>query len=166
MTNLSAFLIWDGELTACRGWFETSLPPLLPSWAVNTETPLSCWQLPCTFHQEGCCRLAMREWVSAPLANLHFWSFHMVLSVMMPSLWSASHFRSVILVMHNLFPKRSNQDWPTIKTALIVFYYRLLKIHPDCSNHQLPFAISKQGSPLWYLCHLSDQVQKQVISYP
>ena len=89
----------------------------LPSWAVNTKTLLSSWQAPCMFHQEGGCRLSAREWRSAPLANPHFWSFHSVLFVLVPSLCSVSHFRSAILVMHHLFPKRNNQNWPSMNTV-------------------------------------------------
>lgn len=52
-----------------------------------------------------------------------------------------------------------------MKTALVLFHYPLLKIHPDHSNHQLTFAISKWSNPPFSLCHLSCQMQKLVISY-
>lgn len=111
----------------------------LPSWAVNTQ-PLSSQKRPCTFRLKGGCRPTGRG-LSAPSCQLQFSELSRGRPLMVPSLHSAVCVRSVILVMHNLFPKRSNKDWPSMKTAIvisIILYWKFTQTVLIISYH-LPF---------------------------
>lgn len=146
MASRSAFPFFLSFFFSLSEWYESSLSLFPRSWAVDTEA-LSSGKHPRTFLLKGCSGSAVESDLGLLLANFHLRSFHTALFCWHPPLCLASRFRSVILVMHNLFPKRRNKDWPSTETATVIFCYPLLEIHPDCSNHQLIICHFKVGQP-------------------
>lgn len=137
--GLSAFAAWGGEVTAHPGGDGNH-----HALASSPAGPLIPLEAPLHILSQRSLQASVRERLGAPSCQLQFQGLSQGrLFTTVPSLYYASRFCSVLSVMHNLSPRRSNKDRPPMKTGIVIFRCPLLKIHPDCSNPELSFASSK-----------------------
>lgn len=97
--------------------------PLLPTTGCQHQSPNVLSEASLHISSQRLLQVGSERMTKCSFLRTLIWrAFTLSFLYQHPPLPSTSHFRSVILVMHNLFPKRRNKDWPSMKTATVLYW--------------------------------------------
>lgn len=115
MASLSALL------TMIVTWIITF--PLLPTTGCRHQSPNFLSEASLHISSQRLLQVSSERMTEHSFLPTLIWrAFTLSFLYQHPPLPFTSHFRSVILVKHNLFPKRRNKYWPSTKTATVLYW--------------------------------------------